>query len=190
MIKGLKLLNFSLLLSILLFSFCFNVSAQEKPSSTDLMIKSWDVHGKKDIENTFKYTQQCIDLYKNEADLQQASLTELPKDSDIQAFSSLNNVATCYFIQGESYMRQGETEKAKEIFQLIVDKYPYAQAWDPRGWYWVIADAARQSIKKIETGSIEIEKEEEVLLNQVPSKIVLYDAGIEEVVDYEKYGEF
>jgi hypothetical protein len=189
MMKKLKILNLGLLFCILIFGLCLYAFAQEKPTSTDLMIKSWGVHGKKEIENTFKYTQQCIDLYKEEADLQQASLTEIPQDSDIAAFSSLNNVATCYFIQAESYMRQGKNDEAKEIFNLIIDKYPYAQAWDPRGWYWVIADAARQSIKKIETGSIEIEKEE-VVVSQIPTKIVLYDPGTEEVVDYEKYGEF
>ena len=190
MIQILKLSILALLFCILILGFCVYVSAQDKPSSTDLMIKSWDAHGKKDIENTFKYTQECIDLYKDAADLQQASLSELPKDSDIPAFSSLNNVATCYFIQAESYKRQGETEKAKEIFQLIVDKYTYAQAWDPRGWYWVIADAARQSIKKIETGSIEIEQEEEEVVSQIPTKVILSDPGTEEFVDYEKYGEF
>ena len=190
MSKKLKILNRGLLFCVLLFALSLHVFAQEKPSSTDLMIKSWGAHGEKDIENTFKYTQQCIDLYKEEADLQQASLAEIPKDSDIAAFSSLNNVATCYFIQAESYMRQEKTAEAKEIFNLIIDKYPYAQAWDPRGWYWVIADASRQSIKKIETGSIEIEKEEEIVVSQIPTKIILHDPGTEEVVDYEKYGEF
>jgi len=30
--------------------------AQEKPSSGELIVKSWEAHGKKDVEATFKYT--------------------------------------------------------------------------------------------------------------------------------------
>ena len=169
------------------------VSAEEpvtKVSSGELITKAWEAHGAKDIEATFKYTLQCIDLYKNEADREQASLKKLPKGKDeIEAVPALNDVATAYFIQAESYMRQGKIEEAKKIFQLIIDNYPFAQAWDQRGWYWQMAEASKKSIKKMETGSIEIE-EEKKQVSQLATKITLYDPGKEEAVDYEKYGEF
>jgi beta-glucuronidase len=172
--------------SLCLGDFLF---AQEKPSSGELIVKSWEVHGKRDIEATFKYTQECIDLYKDLADKQQASLKELPKSKDeIESVQALNDVATAYFIQAESYMRQEKLEEAKKVFQLIIDKYPYAQAWDQRGWYWQIAEASKQSIKKIETGSIEIEQKKKV--SQLSTKVVLYDPGKEDFVDYTKYGKF
>ena len=169
--------------------FGFPSFAQDKPSSQDLIIKAWEAHGKRDIEATFKYTQQCIDLYKDEAGNLQASLKALPKSKDeIEAVQVLNDVATAYFIQAESLMRQEKLDEAKNIFQLIIDKYPYAQAWDQRGWYWQLAEAAKQSIKKIESGSIELEKKKQV--SQLPTNIVLYDGGKEDFVNYEKYGEF
>ena len=172
------------------FVICHSVYAEDtKPSSGELIVKAWDAHGKRDIEATFKYTQELIDLYKDTADKQQAGLKALPKSKDeIEAAAVLNDVATAYFIQAESYMRQQKIDAAKKIFQMIIDKYSYAQAWDPRGWYWQVAEAAKQSIKKIETGSIEIEKEKKV--SQIPTKIVLYDAGKEDFIDYTKYGEF
>jgi hypothetical protein len=40
------------------------VYAQDKPSSGELIVKAWEAHGKKDVEATFKYTQQLVDLYK------------------------------------------------------------------------------------------------------------------------------
>jgi beta-glucuronidase len=160
------------------------------PTSAELIDKAWEAHGKKDIEVTFKYTQECIDLYKDQADNEQAGLKALPKNKEeIEAVQTLNDVATAYFIQAESYMRQDKPEEAKKVFQLIIDKYPYAQAWDQRGWYWQIAEASRQSIKKIETGKpIEPDKRRQV--SQLATKIVLYDAGKEGFVDYAKYGEF
>ncbi|TRZ50417.1 hypothetical protein D4Q80_00320 [bacterium] len=176
-----------LAISLLFINAAF---AQDKPlSSGDLIVKSWEAHGRYDIEATFKYTQECIDSYKEEAGKEQASLKALPKSKDeIEAVRELNDVATAYFIQAESYMRQEKLEDAKKIFKIIIEKYYYAQAWDQRGWYWQLAEAARQSVKKIETGSIEIKKKVEV--SQLPTKIVLYDPGKEEVVDYEQYGEF
>ncbi len=182
---------------IIAFSSCFVLTCnvqratcnEEKLSSGDLIVKAWEAHGKRDIEAVFKYTQQCIDLYKGEADTLQASLRALPKSKDeIEAVQVLNDAATAYFIQAESLMRQEKTGEAKNVFKLIIDKYYYAQAWDQRGWYWQLAEAAKQSIKKIESGSIELEKKKQV--SQIPTSIVLYDPGKEDFINYGKYGEF
>ena len=136
-----------------------------------------------------KYTKECIDLYREQAQKEQASLTALPKNKkEIEAVQALNDVTTCYFIQAESLMRQEKNEEAKKIFKLIIDKYSYGQAWDPRGWFWSIRLAAQQSIKKIETGSIDVEEKKKV--SQRPTKLVLFDPGKEDIVDYGKYGEF
>ena len=166
-----------------------NVSPSAKLSSGELTTKSWIAHGKSDIEATNKYTQECIDLYKGQAEKEQASLTALPKNKkEIEAVTALNDVATCYFIQAESLMRQQKLDDAKKIFKLIIDRYGYGQAWDPRGWFWSLKLAAQQSIKKIETGSIDIEVKKKV--SQLVTKLVLFDPGKEDFVDYSKYGEF
>ncbi len=163
--------------------------AQETLSSSELIARAWAAHGKKDIETTFKYTQECIELYKDRADKEQSSLKALPKAKDeIEAVQSLNDVATAYFIQAESQMRQQKLEEAKRIFKIIIDNYYYAQAWDMRGWYWQVAEVSKQSIKKIESGSIELEQKKKV--SQLATKITLYDPGKEDFIDYEKYGEF
>ena len=171
-----------------LFSIvCF---AQDKPPAGELLSKAWEAHGQYDVEKTFKYTQECIDLYKAEAEAEQQALTSLPKNrQEIEAVQVLNDVATCYFIQGESYMRQEKTEEAKKVFQIIIDKYPYAQAWDPRGWFWVIAKASQDSIDKMQGKVKEIEEEKKKLCLS-STKVLLYDPGSEGFINYEKYGEF
>jgi beta-glucuronidase len=175
----------------LTFVFCgFGFAlAQDKPSSGELITKAWGAHGKRDIETTFKVTRQLIDLYKDKADEQQKSLKAMPKGKEeIEAVQTLNDVATAYFIEGEAYLRQDKADDAKKLFKTVIEKYPYAQAWDPRGWYWQVAEASRQSIKKIETGSNEEEKK--IKVSQLPTKVVLSDPGKEEFINYEKYGEF
>jgi hypothetical protein len=177
--------------AVMVYSFSMQAVAlsEERPSSALLVDKAWSSHGARDVENTLKFTQQVIDLYKDEADRLQANLSALPKHKDeIEAVQVLNDVATAYFIQAEMYMRQQDAAAAKKIFKLIIDKYPYAQAWDQRGWFWRIAEASQQSIKKLESGSIELEAKPRPI--GPATKIVLYDPGKEDFVDYAKYGEF
>ncbi|MFH0738768.1 MAG: glycoside hydrolase family 2 TIM barrel-domain containing protein, partial [Candidatus Omnitrophota bacterium] len=178
------------------FAFCLltlttgGLYAEEgNPTSAWLIGKAWEAHGKKDIEATWRYTEECINLYKEEAARQQAALGALPKNKDeIQKVQALNDVATAYFIQAESLMRQGKPEEAKTIFQLVIDKYPYAQAWDQFGWFWQIAEASQKSIKKMETGSTELEEKKKDFAPA--TTITLFDPGKEDFVDYKKYGEF
>jgi len=166
---------------------CF---AQKQPTSTELTIKAWEVHGNRDIENTFKITQQCIDLYEEEAKKQQASLSALPKGADIANYQILNDVATCYFIQGESYMRQEKLSEAVEIFNIIIQEFPFAQAWDPRGWFWQISKASQESIDKILKGKAPEPEEVEEPTPKLVTTVALSDRGSEDFVDYTKYGEF
>jgi len=172
------------------FSFSLTSFAEEiKPSSGELITKAWEAHGKRAIEETLKYTKECIDLYEPQAKKQQASLAAMPKGKDeIEAVAILNDVAVAYFIQAEIYMRQDKNDEAIKLFQRIIDKYSYAQAWDQRGWYWRVAEKAKQSMIKMDTGSIELKKKHEV--SQLATKIFLNDAGKEDFVDYQKYGEF
>ncbi|OQB12531.1 MAG: cryptic beta-D-galactosidase subunit alpha [Candidatus Omnitrophica bacterium ADurb.Bin205] len=174
---------------ILVSGFSLAQEDSTLPSSGELINKCWQAHGKRDIEATFKYTQELIDLYKDKAQEEQSSLREMPKNkNEILEVAALNDVATAYFIQAESYMRQEKVEDATKIFRLIIEKYAFAQAWDPRGWFWSLKLAAEQSLKKIETGSIEVEQKKKV--SQLVTSINLHDPGKEDFVDYAKYGEF
>ena len=76
----------------------------------------------------------------------------MPKNkAEIEAVQVLNDVAVAYFIQAESLMRQGKIDEAKKTFQIIVEKYPYAQAWDPsRGRFWSVKEKAEITINKPE----------------------------------------
>ncbi|MBM3245684.1 MAG: hypothetical protein FJZ15_07850, partial [Candidatus Omnitrophica bacterium] len=169
---------FALLLSLFIFACpCF---AQDRPSSGELITKAWAAQGNNDIEAVLKFTQECIDLYKDEADKQQASLKAMPTGrNEIEAVQSLNDVATAYFIRAETYRAQGNTEEARKNFDIVKNKYKFAQAWDPRGWFWSLAKAA--------DGPVEPPPEKKY---GPPTKVVLYDPGKEDFVDYPKYGEF
>jgi beta-glucuronidase len=166
--------------------------AFSQESSRELITKAWAAHGKNDIKLTFQYTQELIDLYEKEAEVQQGSLKGMPSSkSDIEAVNTLNDVATAYFIQGESYRGQGKAKEAIAAFKVITRKYYYAQAWDQRGWFWPLALAAQESIDKLEGKAPQKEPEQpKIKVSQLPTKVVLYDPGKEDFVNYEKYGKF
>ncbi|MCG8430838.1 MAG: hypothetical protein MJA29_06680 [Candidatus Omnitrophica bacterium] len=178
--------------------------AQEKqPTAGELIVGAWQSKGAKDFEATMKFTQQLIDLYEEEALAQQSSLSALPKNKpDIQAVQTLNDVGTSYFIQGEAYRDiLKDKEKAIEKFKVVVYKFCFAQAWDPRGWYWKVALAAWESIEKLDPEGAydpppcpgilpEEDKQPECEVSQTPTKVTLHDPGTEDFVDYSRYGAF
>lgn len=118
-------------------------------TSMTLTVNAWGALDKKDYTGVEVYARKCIDLYEAEALKQQAGLTEfLPKE---QAFNvwALNDVGTCYYILGEALLIQAKYKEAKNAYSTIIDKFSFAQCWDPRGWFWKPAVGARGKINKI-----------------------------------------
>ncbi len=118
-------------------------------TSQTLTTKAWEALGQNDHKGVELYTKKCIELYENDAKQQQASLTEFaPKDKAFD-YWALNDVATCYFIYGESLMAQKRTQEAKPAFERVVNDFSFAQCWDPKGWFWKVAVASRGRLNKI-----------------------------------------
>jgi hypothetical protein len=65
----------------------------------------------------------------------------------------LNDVSTCLFIQGEAYRRAKMNDEAKDVFQKLIDNYTYGQCWDAKGWFWKPAEAAKEKLAAIASGS-------------------------------------
>ncbi len=179
-----------LMVTYVLATLCLGdlVYAQEgKLTSTELITKARTAQAQKNYEEVFMYTQEVIDTYIDQAESEQASLKEFPKSKqEIETVQNLNDVATAFFIQAESYRDQRKIQEAIKNFKTVVEKYGYAQAWDPRGWYYKTAEVAQEGIDRLEGKDPKAEK-----CGAIPStKIDLYDPGKEEIVDYEKYGTF
>ncbi len=120
-------------------------------TSETLTTKAWDALNAGDHKGVEVYTKKCLSLYENKAlDMSKTLSDFAPKD---KAFSywALNDVATCYFILGKSLQAQGKDAEAKEAFKTVVDKLPYAQCWDPKGWFWKVAGAAKDQLNLVGT---------------------------------------
>ncbi|MDP2939500.1 MAG: glycoside hydrolase family 2 TIM barrel-domain containing protein [Candidatus Omnitrophota bacterium] len=184
-----KIFNFGLSFCILIFGFWTFSFAQEQLSSNDFVIKSWEASGNNNLEKVLEYTNKCIELYKLEADKLEAQLSNFPLRGHENEYQVLNDVATCMFIQAEALMRNGKIEEAKKVFKEIIKNYKFAQAWDPRGWFWSVAEKSQDSLNKVEQKPatvVELPK----LKPKIKTTLKLTFPGTEDVVNYKKYGRF
>jgi len=124
--------------------------------SETLTTKAWKALEDGDIEGVLAFTNKCIELYAGQARKQQDSLSEYVEGPDDAVFANwaLNDVATSLFIQGEAYRKAEMKDEAKAAYQKIVSKYTYGQTWDTGGWFWKPAEAAKEKMAMIDSGSI------------------------------------
>src|SRR3989338_4268273 len=123
--------------------------------SVTLITRAWAALEKGDIEAVLAYTNKCIELYGEQARKMQASLTGYVTGSNQEVFNywALNDVATGLFIQGEAYRKAKMNDEAKEVYQKLMKEFSYGQCWDTKGWFWKPAEAAKEKLAAIESGS-------------------------------------
>lgn len=171
----------------LVFNSAYTDGRCQAPSSQSYVAQSWEALGKNDYQRLEQLAHECVERYGAQADQQQASLQAFASQDKIGLYQELNDVATCLFIRIEALVKQEKKEEAKEACRLVITKYPFAQAWDPRGWYWKIAEKAQATLNKLEGRNIETPSE---AVSERITSIILYEPGTEDIVAYEKYGEF
>ncbi|MDP8212886.1 MAG: glycoside hydrolase family 2 TIM barrel-domain containing protein [Candidatus Zapsychrus exili] len=164
------------------------VVSEEAMSSSEFVKLLWEASSKRDLKRVEILVSECLALYGQEAKLLEEQLEGFPTRGEEENYKSLNDVATCLFIRAEFYMNSGKGEEAVKKFQEIIVLYRWAQAWDPRGWYWSVAEKSQASIDVL-TGKAqeEADKDQEkvdLILPNIATK------GTEDIIDYSKYGKF
>ncbi|HBG62100.1 MAG: hypothetical protein A2306_06105 [Omnitrophica WOR_2 bacterium RIFOXYB2_FULL_38_16] len=124
--------------------------------SVTLTTKAWEALNQKDTEAVLAYTNKCLELYAEQAIKMQSELTDYPqgKQDEIFSYWALNDVATSLFIQGEAYRRADMKEEAKAVYKKLMTEFTYGQAWDTNGWFWKPAEAAKEKLAMIDSGSV------------------------------------
>ncbi len=118
-------------------------------TSQTLQVKSWEALNEGNFEHVLQYTAKCTELYEEKAREMQASLSAKPDAKETHDYWALNDVGTCYFIRGEALTKLRRYEEALAAFTLLKDDLYYAQAWDPKGWFWSPSDAAYPRIEML-----------------------------------------
>ncbi len=125
--------------------------------SSTLTEKAWKALEDKDYDSVMGYTQKCIDMFKGQAVTQQKALTAAPDTSDkdkVFANWALNDVGTCYFIQGKALEEENKPKDALTAYQFLADNLSYCECWDTKGWFWSPAGAAKERVTALQFDSI------------------------------------
>lgn len=119
--------------------------------------KAWQAYGANSYDTAIAYAQKCIDTFKQQALDQQKTLTA-PVDASnkdaVFAEWALNDVGTCYYIMGQAYEKKGDNKNAAAAYTYLVQNLPFTQCYDPKGWFWKPAEAAKERIKALEFDSM------------------------------------
>ncbi len=131
-------------------------------SSAEFTVQAWLALREGNHEIALTCTEATIERWTAEADVQQAqreqeaicSVTPDPADQaavdTYWAMSwAINDVAASWFIRGEVLWQLGEVEPARQAYQTVVERYFCGWAWDPQGWFWHIAHAARERLEQL-----------------------------------------
>ncbi|MBN1522478.1 MAG: tetratricopeptide repeat protein [Candidatus Aureabacteria bacterium] len=121
-------------------------------TSETLISRAWESLGAGKYRDVEIYVNKCLEIYGEKAREMQASLSDYAEDGKEFDYWALNDVGTCLFILGRAYYIQGKNEEAKKTFNEIIEKYTYAQSWDPQGWFWRPSEGAKDQILLMETG--------------------------------------
>jgi len=165
-----------------------DVDSLKGKTSKDLVSLAWEASYKNDKERLDAIVAESIALYGAEANDQASEMTVFPERGSEKEYQSINDVATCLFVQAESLMNTGKTKEAIDAFENVIKSYPFARAWDPRGWYWSVKEKSQASIDVL-TGKaqLEMEKKLEKIIRTQPS---IHTKGKANIIDYTKYGKF
>ena len=163
------------------------VPVPEQPATlSDLLSLARKAKDAGAFERVYEYVAQAVARFSGAARAQAKGLQSFPPSDQMNNYETLNLLAECQFIKAEALKKEGKKDEAIKAFKEVVSSFPYAQAWDPRGWYYKLAQTAQEAIDRLEGRDVEAQKCGAVL----PTKLFLNDPGKEEIVSYEKYGEF
>lgn len=128
-------------------------------SVNEKLVKSaWDSYNARDFDAAISYARECVDRFKADADRDQAVLlqkkVQIPKKGQVSKAEMerimkrglLNDVATAFFIIGQSSKNLSKLDSARQAFEHCAD-YTYARTWDPNGWFWNPSQACKDGLR-------------------------------------------
>jgi tetratricopeptide (TPR) repeat protein len=118
-------------------------------SHWNLTVSAWESLAQKDFEGVSAYANKCLELYEAKAKEMAAGMKSFSRSGHEDDFALVNDVATSHYIMGEAYMKLGRPDDAVKEFTYVIETYPYAQCWDPKGWFWKISEVSKKNMDKI-----------------------------------------
>jgi len=123
-------------------------------ASEEMQVQAWKIFDKGNYDLAIKQAKALIKLWEPDAiglekykESNGTFISYKPGQRDqlqsIHNYWALNDVAAAYFILGKIADQQHRYDDACQAFGTILTKFPLAQLWSTRGWFWRPLDSIR-----------------------------------------------
>jgi hypothetical protein len=103
------------------------------------------------MANATLFLDEVVSRHADEAAAQQANLSNFAPSDTASENWALNDVATAEYLLGRIDEESENYSAAEEHFNTVINKYGFAQCWNPEGtgFFWHVADAAQEELISI-----------------------------------------
>ena len=125
-----------------------------QPQNAELTTKAWAAFNGGRYPQAIQRARLCIGAFAGAAERTQAQLLRAHAPEPVEGRPGseterrrilergpLNDVATCWWIVGQSEEKLGNVPRACEAY-ASAGQLTYGRCWDPKGWFWSPANAA------------------------------------------------
>jgi hypothetical protein len=125
------------------------------PFNVQLVAEAWRAYNRADFAGAVTVAERCTSTFQKQADdierkLRTADGESAPQTdaekSSVLARGPLNDVATCFFIIGQSAVHLKQPERAIQAFEAAT-KYSHAFSYNQDGSFWSPARASAQELE-------------------------------------------
>ncbi len=131
----------------------YEISKEELQSlpADKLVTEAWSALGAGALDTAIEISNTILSRFYAKAQEEQRSLGgKFPQTGKEKDYPELNACGSALYIIAEAYEKKGDCQKAIDYYRRAIKEFPLAQNWDPRGWYWKVAEEAKAKIEKLE----------------------------------------
>jgi hypothetical protein len=119
-------------------------SRAQAEKTHDSLGAAWDHFNGGRYDEGLAVIDQALPGLEAEAKKQAAGMRGFDAKGHERERGALNTAGTLSLIRARIFEKQGRDREALAAYQQVVADYPFAQSWDPGGWFWHPAEDAKK----------------------------------------------
>lgn len=106
--------------------------------------KAWDILNGGDAARAVVFVDGVMETIGDEAQAEARRMKGFAPSGRERDYHRVNVAGTLLYVRALALQRSGQRDAWLEGLERAWKEYPFCQAWDPQGWYWKPAQAAKK----------------------------------------------
>jgi Domain of unknown function (DUF4034) len=106
--------------------------------------RGWELLAAGDQAATLEFAEKSLAALRADADKEASTMPGFAVAGKEWDFPKVNAAGTLSYIRALALQRSGKRTEWLEALSGVCQAYPFCQAWDPQGWFWKPAQAAKK----------------------------------------------